>query len=141
MALAWVCPRCRRSFGRRNQPHSCAPVPDLDGWLADRPTWAQDVIAAVRDQVNALGEDVILEPVKGALMIKRARTFAELSVRADRVELEFILSRHVQDRRIARVLPLSSRRIVHEVNLHRPDDVDRQVTDWLTEAYESSSIG
>jgi Domain of unknown function (DUF5655) len=136
--VAWTCPRCGRSFGRREQPHSCAPAADLDAWLAARPPLVSAIVAAVRATVADLGSDVILEATRAAVMVKRARTFAEVKPRRDSVELSFVVSRRIDDPRIARTLDLTSTRVVHRLDLTDAAQLDDVVRGWLVEAYELS---
>ena len=135
--MTWTCPDCGRSFGRRAQPHSCVRSPSVQDWLSDRAPEAVEVVEAVRRHVETLGE-AYLEATRDAVMVKRARTFAEVKIRPHRTELSFIVSRRVDDPRVVRTLDLTRTRIVHVVELSGPADVDQQILDWLTEAYEAS---
>jgi hypothetical protein len=138
--MAWTCPECGRSFGRRDQPHSCVPAANLAAWLAGRPRYVGEVVEAVRSYVEGLGDDVRLEATKAALMVKRARTFAEVKPRRDRTEVAFILGRRLDDPRIVRTLDLTRTRIVHVVDCHKAADLDSDVRSWLREAYEDSPL-
>lgn len=110
----------------------------MQTWLATRSELVGAVVDAVRSQVQALGRDVILEPTKAAVMIKRSRTFAEVKPTRDGVEVAFIVSRRVDDPRVVRTLDLTARRIVHVVAIAGVADVDEQVQSWLAEAYLNS---
>jgi len=138
--MPWTCPRCGRSFGRRGQSHSCVPAADLEDWLAGRPALVGDVVAAVRAALGSIADDVTYEATTAAVMVKRARTFAEVKPRRDRVELAFIVTRRIDDPRIVRTLDLTRRRIVHVVDLDDVSGVDEQVRAWLAEAYDSSPL-
>lgn len=92
----------------------------------------------MRSLVQSLGDDVILEPTKAAVMIKRSRTFAEVKPTRSGVEVAFIVSRRVHDPRIVRTLNLTARRIVHVVAVTGVAGVDEQVQSWLAEAYLNS---
>jgi hypothetical protein len=85
-------------------------------------------------------EPVLLEPTKAALMIKRARTFAEIKPTRTGADLSFILSRRVVDDRVDRTLDLTARRIVHVVRVTDASDIDQQVHAWLVEAWEDSPV-
>jgi predicted transport protein len=136
--VPWKCPDCGRSFGRQGQPHSCVPSVDLGEWLSKRGPEVREILDAVRTCVDELGADVLYEPTEAAVMIKRARTFAEVKPRRDRTELALIVSRRIDDPRIARTLDLTRTRIVHVVEMAGEDDVDDQVRGWLREAYQQS---
>jgi predicted transport protein len=114
------------------------PAADLDAWLAARPPQVRDVVQAVRDHVDALGADVRLEATRDAVMVKRARTFAEVKPRKGRVEVSFVLARRLADPRVVRTLDMTRTRIAHTVDVTDGGDVDAQLTDWLTEAYTDS---
>jgi ribonuclease HII len=138
--MPWRCPLCGRSFGRRAQPHSCVPAADLDDWLSGRPPVVADVVAAVRTVVTSLGDEVRLEATKSVVMVKRARTFAEVKPRRATVEVAFIVSRRIDDPRVVRTLDLTATRIVHVLEMSAASDVDDQVQGWLAEAYEGSPL-
>jgi hypothetical protein len=96
------------------------------------------IVDAVRSHLERLGDDVVLEPTRDALMVKKARTFAEVQPRRSGTDVAFILSRRIEDPRVLRTLDLTSRRIVHVVAVSDAAEVDRQLREWLTEAYRSS---
>jgi hypothetical protein len=135
--MPWTCPRCGRSFGRRDQPHSCTPALDLDDWLAGRPPLVRQVLDATAAAV-ADHDDVTFEATKAAVMVKRARTFAEVKPRRATVELSFIVSRRIDDARVASMLDLTRTRIVHRLEITDAAEVDEQVRSWLSEAYQAS---
>lgn len=138
--MAWSCPACGRTFGRTGQPHSCAPAADLGTWLQGRAPEVGPIVAAIQAHLGRVGDDVRVEATRDALMLKRARTFAEVKPRRDRTEVSFVLSRRVDDPRVVRTLDMTRTRIVHVLELHRAVEVDEQLRGWLTEAYESSPL-
>lgn len=79
-----------------------------------------------------------MDAVEVGLLIKRTRTFAELRPRRSGLRVGFLLSRPLESDRIARSQRLSANRWAHDVDLGSADDVDEQLRDWLTEAYDSS---
>jgi hypothetical protein len=75
------------------------------------------------------------------IFFKRARTFAELRPRRDRVVLSFWLSRRLLGHpRIAKTVRGTGERAAYFIDLRDPADVDDQVRDWLTEAYFASPL-
>lgn len=133
----WVCPRCGRGFGRTNQWHSCVVPAGSEQALAGRPAEQRAIHDTVLAHLRDLGP-IRVEPVRATIMIKRVRTFAELKLGRDHVELAFLLSREIDSPRILRKLRLSANRVAHVVRLDRNADVDDEVRTWLTEAWESS---
>lgn len=135
--MAWTCPECRRSFGRKNQSHECAPSSSVDAYFASRPPALRKVYDAVEKYLLRLG-DVHVDPVTACIMFKRARTFAEVRAKRDRLTLIFLLSRELTDDRIGKRLRVSAHRTAHFVDLAATRDVDRDVKDWLAEAHACS---
>jgi hypothetical protein len=134
---AWVCPACRRQFGRRNQSHECAPAMSLEEYFSTGPARERPIFEAVMSVLDGVGP-VHVEPVSVGIFIKRARGFAELRPKVKWVALSFVLSRSVDHERIARRMPGSGSRTYHVVNLYGPEDVDDDVAAWLTESYLDS---
>jgi Domain of unknown function (DUF5655) len=55
---------------------------------------------------------------------------------SDRYLLSLYLPYELIDARIARTLPVAADRIVHMIKLTSADQVDDQLREWLTEAYD-----
>lgn len=138
--MAWTCPDCKRSFGRKNQPHECAPSGTVDDYFDGRPKQLRTIYNAIERIVLKLGKDVIVDPVQVTVMFKRARTFAETRAMKDRLRLWFILSRELLDERVDKRMRISAHRCAHYIDLRSPKEVDRDVRDWLAEAYACSPL-
>jgi hypothetical protein len=133
----WRCPECGREFGRRNQSHQCTAARSLEGWLAARAPEDRATAEAVLAHLEVLGP-VLVDAVEVGLLVKRARTFVELRPRRRGLRLGFLLSRPLEDARMAQSQRLSAHRWAHQVDLSSAGDVDEQLRAWLTEAYDSS---
>jgi hypothetical protein len=136
--VGWICPECRRTFGRRNQSHECAPAMSLDEYFGTLPAWHRPIFDEVRTHLDEVGS-VIVEAVDVGILFKRSRTFAELRPRRDRLVLSLLLSRRLaQHPRITKTWHGSGTRSAYFIDLRQPSDVDESVRDWLTEAYLAS---
>ncbi len=135
--MGWICPDCGRTFGHANQPHSCHQPIDLDQWLAKRSEIVRAAVAATQRWLERY-DDVLFEPVKSAVMIKRTHTFAEVQSKRTGAIVAFIVPRLVDDPRIVRTLAITSTRTAHVVSITELADLDEQLRDWVTESYEAS---
>jgi hypothetical protein len=135
----WTCPECRRQFGRRNQSHGCAPSQTVDDFFDGRPPELRKAFDAVARHLTR-GRTVHIDAVSVCVMFKRSRSFAEIRAKRDCLVLIFLLSRVVEHPRIAKTLRLSAHRTAHFVDIRRAADVDREVRDWLAEAYACSPV-
>jgi hypothetical protein len=121
-----------------NQSHGCAPSGTVADYFAERPPALRKAYDAIERVVTKLGAAV--DPVTACIMFKRARTFAEVRAKRDRLDLYFILSRELDDERVHRHLRISAHRMAHVVQIAKPGDVDRDVREWLAEAYACSPL-
>lgn len=137
--MPWTCSECGRQFGRRNQSHECTPALTLDEYFAAQPAFERAIFDAVCAHLQEVGE-VRVEAVQVGILFKRARTFAELRPKRDRVVLSVLLSRRMDHPRFAKAWHGSGLRSAYFVNLREPSDVDEDVCDWLTEAYAASPV-
>ena len=130
----WTCPRCDRSFGRRNQSHGCEPAITPAAYFRDRPPEQRLTYEAIASHLREDGP-VEIEALGIGMRFKRATTFAELRGKRDKMALWFMLSRGIEDPRIKKRVQASTNRVVHFVDLHSADEVDEQIKQWMSEAY------
>jgi hypothetical protein len=134
----WTCPKCDRPFGRTNQGHLCIPGTTVDEWFADEPAEHRAIHDAIAEHLELLG-DVRIEAVAVGIFYKRGRTLAELRGRADHLGLTMVLPDRIQSDRFSARGAMSGGRVYVKVPLRTADDVDDQVRDWLTTAWDLCS--
>jgi Domain of unknown function (DUF5655) len=130
----WVCPNCEREFAAANQAHVCVPGITVNDLLARHPRWVSEIYQAIIDHLNSLGS-VHEDAVNVGIFLKSDRKIAEFRPRVQSVQLGLYLPYEVTDSRIARALPAADR-VVHLINLTGADQVDDQLREWLSEAYD-----
>ncbi len=131
----WVCPNCDREFASVNQAHVCVPGITVNTLLARHPRWVSEIYGAVIEHLITLGP-VHDDAVNVGIFLKSDRKIAEFRPRVRSVLLSLYLPYEVNDARISRTLPAAADRVVHMINLTGVDQVDDQLRDWLTEAYD-----
>lgn len=105
--------------------------------LREAPAHARAIYDRIATHLATL-DGVRVDPVHVCIMWKCERSFAEVRAKKASLSLCFLLSRTLDDDRVARTLKLSANRTAHFVDLERPAQVDREVKGWLTEAWASS---
>jgi Domain of unknown function (DUF5655) len=133
----WVCPQCRRQFGRNKQSHECAPAMSLEEYFSTGPERERPIFEAVMRHLDTVGP-VHVEPVSVGIFLKHGRTFAELRPMTRWVALSFALSHPVAHKTMTRKVQQYNGRHYHVANLRGPEDLDDALCGWLTEAYLSS---
>jgi hypothetical protein len=134
----WTCPACDREFGRANQAHACVPGCSVDECFAGRPPVQRAIYEALLAHLATLGP-VHVDAVSVGVFLKCERTLAEVRPMARNLSVNLVLPRAIDDPRISRTIRASGERFVHIVKLFGVDDVDDQLGDWLTEAYDFAS--
>jgi hypothetical protein len=130
----WTCPRCGRTFANRGQPHTCAPLGDVDAHFsgADPDVRAayERVLAVVRD----LGPvEVLAERTRIALHARMS--FAAFTPRRRWLDGHLVLARRAAHPAVRRVEVYSPRNVVHAFRLTGPADVDPAFAALVAEAY------
>jgi hypothetical protein len=131
----WSCPECERSFGRKGQGHLCIPGTTVDEWFADEPAEHRAIHDAIAEHLEALG-DVRIEAVAVGVFYKRRYNLAELRGRADHLGLTLVLPASAEHARFSARQKMTGGRTCFKLPLRHPDEVDDQVRDWLTAAWD-----
>jgi hypothetical protein len=103
--------------------------------VARHPPWVGEIYSAIIEHLISLGP-IHEDAVNVGIFLKSDRKIAEFRPRVRSVLLSLYLPYAVNDPRIARVLPASGDRLVSMINLTGVDQVDDQLREWLTEAYD-----
>ena len=122
-------------FASVNQAHVCIPAITVDDLLARHPRWVREIYVVVIDHLNSLGP-LHEDAVNVGIFLKSDRKLAEFRPRVRSVLLSLYLPYELTDPRIARTLPTAADRVVAMIKLTSADQVDDQLREWLTEAYD-----
>lgn len=133
----WVCPNCDREFAKAHQAHVCVPGCTVDECFAGRPPVQREIYDALVGYLDTLGP-VHVDAVGVGVFLKRSHKLAEVRPKARALSLELVLPRVLDHPRISRTIRISADRVVHVVKLTSTSDVDAEVRDWLTEAYDAA---
>ncbi len=131
----WVCPRCDREFGAARQAHVCAPGITVEELLGRHPDWVGEIYAAIIAHFDDLGP-VHEDAVDVGIFLKSDRKLAEFRPRVRSAQLALFLPERRDDPRINRSIPTGADRFAHLIKLTSVDQVDDQLRQWLSEAYD-----
>lgn len=139
----WTCPSCDRRFGATNRGHICKPGTTVEE-LASRsiPTF-RPIVDRVRDHLETLpdaDERLIVDPLDELVQFKHRRVFAMVRPKTKWTALSISLERRVDSPRWSRKIVEHPGGFHHVVNLHDVSNIDDEILDWLTEAYDPSLI-
>jgi hypothetical protein len=134
----WTCPRCDREFGKTNQSHTCIPGGSAGDTFRGKPPEQRQIYDAIAAHLKTLGR-VHADAVQVGVFLKTDRKLAELRPKSKWLSCNLYLPYAIDDPRIARTIQIAYDRYVNEVKLRTVDDVDEQVREWLTEAFDENT--
>jgi hypothetical protein len=131
----WTCPRCDREFQRAQQSHTCLPGNSVDATFRDRPPEQRAIYDAIAKYLKSLGP-FHADAVQVGVFVKSDRKLAELRPKSKWLELTLYLDHPLDDPRVAKSVRYSGSRVISWVKLRVPEEVDDQLCEWLSEAYD-----
>ena len=130
----WTCPRCNRTFARRNQRHVCG-TGERSEVLRGRPPELVDLYAALEQFARSLGP-VEFVTRERYVLLRSVRIFADAVVKADAIRLAIHLGREAEHRLFFKIVADRSH-VTHVAKLRSLADLE-PMKPFLHEAYEHS---
>lgn len=109
---------------------------ELDEYFATGPEFERPVFEAVLTHMQTLEEDIWYEPVSVGIFFKRRTSFLQLRTMTKWVAVGFRLDRKLTTTRLSRKVVHHGGRYWHVINVATPNDIDDELCEWLTEAWE-----
>ncbi len=136
-AKLWKCPRCKRTFAKRNQWHSCL-THSVDHHFRGTDPRLRRTYALLIARLRKLGP-LRVDAVQSSINLASKYHFGGVSVRRDHLRLGFLSDEPIDDERIIKTAKLGPRRVGHTVILRSPSDVDGRLMHWLKQAHTLQS--
>lgn len=136
-ASSWKCPKCRRSFARKDQWHSCE-ARNLDEHFRGRNPDLRETFNVLVRRLRKLGP-VKVDAVKTSINLTARHHFGAVTVRGTFLRLGFMSDHRIEDHRIVHIERLGPSKFGHSIVLESVADLDDVVMDWLATAYRLRS--
>jgi len=133
----WTCPQCDREFARAGQSHVCVPGNTVADTFRERP-WQREIYDVVMDHIHTLGP-VHVDAVKVGVFLFSDRKFAEIRPMVRALSVNLMMSRVVGHPRVGRTYRFALERHSSEVRLTEPSQVDDELREWITMAYDEAT--
>ncbi len=130
----WKCPKCGRSFAKKNQWHSCQTAP-VDTHFKDKDPNVRKIYDSLVKELEKFGR-FRADAVKSSINLINKYHFGSVTVQEKALRLGFVSDEKARSARIVQTQELGPNRVGHSVKLESPDDVDEQLLGWLHRAYE-----
>ena len=130
----WICTKCKRSFKRKNQQHSCTLI-SSDSLFEKRDPGFKKIYDKIIKEVKKLGEyrEETVRP--DVIFFKTKSTFLGIKVKKDHLEVEFFLKELENVPPVSKYLQTSKNRVVHLVPIDQLKDINQQLIDWIKRSY------
>ena len=109
----------------------------VEEYFETGPDFERPIFEAVLAHLHELDPDVWYEPVSVGIFFKRTTRFLALRTMTKWIAVGFSLPRKLTSDRLSRKVIEHGRRYYHVVNVRSVDEIDDQLLEWLTEAWET----
>lgn len=76
-----------------------------------------------------------ISPVKSAIIFSAKSTFLAVKPKKNWLDLEFILDYEADEFPVFKIIRAGKSRYVHFIRISTPENIDRQLMDWIRQAY------
>ena len=130
----WTCPKCKRTFKRKDQQHSCNLI-SKESVFEKHPFQLKKLYDKIEKEVKKFGEYREETVGKDTIFFKTKSTFLGIKVKKDHLDLEFFLDKLENIPPVSKYLQTSKYRIVHLVPIDQPEDINPQLINWMKRSY------
>ena len=132
--IKWKCPKCKREFEKKNQVHSCALYPEekhFERKESAKPLY-QDLKKKLKKHVGSFKVESLPCCIH---FVKNAFTFAGTYPLKDKIRVFFMLDHDLKTSRIYKSKKISTSRIEYLINIQDKNEINKELLDWIKEAY------
>jgi Domain of unknown function (DUF5655) len=133
----WTCPRCKRSFERQGQTHSCRAYP-LAQHFEHKPL-GKIIYTQLKSAVKREIGNFKVESLECCIHFVSTFTFAAVKIFREKIRVDFSLSRKIKNNRISQSSPMSAHRYLYCVVVQHEEDIDDELLEWIHEAHDKKS--
>lgn len=134
--MPWICPECDRPFKHENQSHSCVKI-NPDSLFENKSPVVKKIYGCILYEVKKFGKEIQITAARNAIFAKAPSTFAAFKPKKNSLSIEFLLREEVNEFPVEKTFRISKNRVAHFVRVEKVEEVDRQLLNWLRQAYET----
>jgi predicted transport protein len=131
----WICPKCKRTFKRKDQNHSCILI-SRESLFEKRPFELKKLYRRIVKEIRKFGEyrEETVRP--DVIFFKTKSTFLGIKVKKDHLEVEFYLEKLENIPPVSKYLQTSKNRVVHLVPVDQSGEINKQLISWMKRSYD-----
>jgi predicted transport protein len=130
----WTCPKCGRTFKRKDQQHTCTLI-SKDNLFVNRPPRLKELYERIVKRVRKFGDyrEETVNP--NVIFFKTKSTFLAIKVKKDHLEIEFFLDHLENVPPVSKYLQTSKHRVAHVVPIDSEEEINEQMIEWMKTSY------
>jgi hypothetical protein len=130
----WTCPKCGRTFRRKDQQHTCTLI-SKDNLFVNRPPRLKELYKRIVKRVSKFGDyrEETVNP--NVIFFKTKSTFLAIKVKKDHLEIEFFLDHLENVPPVSKYLQTSKHRVAHVVPIDSEEEINEQMIEWMKSSY------
>jgi len=130
----WTCPKCGRTFKRKDQQHTCTLI-SKDNLFVNRPPRLKELYERIVKHIGKFGDyrEETVNP--NVIFFKTKSTFLAIKVKKDHLEIEFFLDHLENVPPVSKYLQTSKHRVAHVVPIDSEEEINEQMIEWMKTSY------
>jgi predicted transport protein len=130
----WTCPKCGRTFKRKDQQHTCTLI-SKESLFLKRPPELKRLYEKIAQQITKLGDyrEETVNP--DVIFFKTKSTFLAIKVKKDHLDIEFFLDHLENVPPVSKYLQTSKHRVAHVVPIDSEEEINDQLIVWIKSSY------
>ncbi|MFH0737070.1 MAG: DUF5655 domain-containing protein [Candidatus Micrarchaeota archaeon] len=134
MASMWKCPRCKRGFEKTNQSHSCTFFPEKNHFKGKGKV-SEALYNGLKERIREGVGRFKVDSIPCCIHFVSTFTFTAVRILKDKIRVSFTLDHQVKSSRIRDSAGYSSTRFIHQVDIEDNSQIDKELLDWISQAY------
>lgn len=130
----WACPKCGRTFAKKNQVHSCTVYP-LKKHFVGKEEVAVPLFRELKTRIKKDIGSIKIISLPCCIHFFGKYDFAAVYALKDKVRIHFALDYKLKSSRIDKSSKYSAKRYMHSIDIESKDEIDKELIGWLKEAY------
>lgn len=138
MTTLWRCPKCKRTFRRKDQRHSCVSFP-LQRHFEHKQGPAKPLFETLLRLFRArIGPCSVVSLPCCIHLSSKGHDFAAVYALKNGLRFHIGANKQLKSKRIDQVAKVSAHRYMHSLDVHSDRELDDELFRWLRQSYPQS---
>jgi hypothetical protein len=134
MTRIWKCPKCGRKFEKTGQSHSCNVFP-VKAHFKGKGKVSEALYHGLKEKIKKGVGGFKVDSIPCCIHLVSSFTFTAVRVLKNKIRVSFTLDHEIKSHRIHKSARYSASRFIHEVDIGSKSQIDKELLDWISQAY------